>query len=1001
MESRVLVIEGDPALRESLGRILKERGFRVQLAADGLQGLSAFRQEEPDLILFNLGLQNPSGFELCRRLREQSTVPLIFLTSANTESDRVTALNLGADDYVSLPYSVEELLATIQAVLRRSRWQGSPLRPARLRLGDLEIDLPARQLLQRGQKVELSRTEWAILEILVRHAGQVVPHRTLHQYVWGGVYTGDSANANLRNYIRYLRNKIEADPDHPVYLLTESGLGYYFAIHEWQSDSLAPPPSSSTLSTASTVALPSQATTFIGREAEILSVRQLLERPEVRLLTLTGPGGAGKTRLALQVAAGQREAFRHGVIFVSLAPISDPSLVGSVIAQTLGVREATGQPLNESLKNYLRDKQLLLLLDNFEQVVSAASLVVELLSSSIELKILVTSRAALRISGEYEFEVPPLAVPDLQRLPSLEVLRQSPAVALFVQRAQAVKPDFGLTDENATAIVELCARLDGLPLAIELAAARIKLLSPQAMIARLSSRLTFLTGGVRDLPARQQTLRHTLDWSYNLLETNEKTLFARLAVFAGGATLEAIEKVCVDQAQGARLKAQDFESLSLAPLGLEPSDVLLLLSSLLDKSMLRHAETEDGPRFVMLETIHEYAQERLEASDEADRLRRGHAIYYLEFVETAWPKLIGPESQVWMVRLDREYDNLRAALKWALEREAEVELALRLAIGLSWLCRLHGHLGDIRRLLDAALARSGALTEAARIPAVQEAIWLALSQGDFAQTRVFLEEITALRRALAEKQGGSAPPLVNILVLILEAQGDYARAQALEAEALILHRESGNKEQIAHSLNLLGVIALKQGDYERARTLQEESLALRRELGIRRDTAHSLLSLGHIARLQGDEAAAITLYEEALALSRAAEMNWGIAHALLNLGHIRCHQADYAQADALYRQALAYFHERGDKVGMAYVLEGLAGLVGVQRQSEAAARLWGAAEALRETIGAPLPPADRVDYDRSVATVRAQGNEADFIRAWEEGRSAPLEEILSVLQREA
>src|SRR5829696_8319575 len=412
--------------------------------------------------------------------------------------------------------------------------------------------------------------------------------------------------------------------------------------------------------------LPAQPTPLIGRGRELGEVCDLLRAEGLRVLTLTGPGGIGKTRLGLQVGAELLDEFEEGVFFVALAPITDPALVPSAIAEALGVVEAADQPLEEALKDYLRSKELLVLLDNFEQVLGGAPLVGQLLSACPKLKVLATSRSVLRVYGEQEYPVPPLELPSPGRLPPIDRLSQYEAVRLFIERAKAAKPDFSVTDENAPAVAAICARLDGLPLAIELAAARIKLLTPAAMLERLGSRLKLLGGGARDLPERQRTLRGTIEWSHALLDEGEQVLFARLAVFSGGRTLEAIEAVC--DAKG------DL-----------PMDALEGVSSLLDKSLLRQEEGPEGePRFVMLETIHEYTRERLGASGEAEEVRRLHAEYFLALAEEAEAELSGADQLAYLERLEAEHDNFRAALTWSLERASVTALRMAAALARFW-----------------------------------------------------------------------------------------------------------------------------------------------------------------------------------------------------------------------------------------------------------------------------------------------------------------------------
>src|SRR6266851_3405431 len=744
-------------------------------------------------------------------------------------------------------------------------------------------------------------------------------------------------------------------------------------------------------------ALPTSLTPLLGREQEAQRVCSLLQRSEIRLLTLTGPGGVGKTRLGIHIASDLMHDFANGVCFVSLGPISDPELVIPTIVQALGLPEVgdagagtAPQPL-QRLNTYLQEKQVLLLLDNFEQVVAAAPALVELLTACAQVKVLVTSRAVLRVSGEYECPVSPLALPSPKELPDARAVAQSPAVALFVQRAMPRLPDFSLTDANAAVIAAICARLDGLPLAIELAAARIKLLPPEALLARLEHRLAVLTSGARGLPARQQTLRSTIKWSYELLSADEQHLFRRLSVFVGGCTLKAVEAVC-----------NEVDHVGL--------HVLDGVAALLDNSLLQQTEQAgEEPHFVMLETIREYGLECLAARGEREQTRCAHTSYYLELAEEAEPKLSSAEREQWAHRLEREHDNFRAALSWSLEqrrgdpggRPERVggEEALRLGGALWRFWLLHGHLSEGRQWLEKALAVAvPQVPSALRAKALGGAGVLAHYQGDYRQAKVLCEESLALFRELGDKQGmvDSLNGLGLIVGQATRARNDYAVARALYEESLAILRELGDLWGIAETHWDFARVAFYQGDYTAGNPLCEESLAIFRELGDRRRIAEILGSLGgYMAFYQGNYIIELTSMEESLAIMRELGDRRSSARLLWALGHAAFVQDDYAKARTFYEEALAILQELGVKWFIASCLDGLAEVAVAQGQPEWAAHLLGAAALLREALGVSPPPYNLANYERAVATTRAQLGEERFAAAWAEGREMTLEQVLA------
>jgi predicted ATPase/serine/threonine protein kinase len=723
--------------------------------------------------------------------------------------------------------------------------------------------------------------------------------------------------------------------------------------------------------------IPVPRTGFVGREKEVAAAKELLLRQDVRLVTVTGPGGIGKTRLAVEVASGLIERFPGGVHFVPLSPLSDPGLIASVIVQTLGIREAGSQSPLEILKENLQHSwraPMLLLLDNFEHLVQAAPTVAELLVMGPHLKILVTSRAALHVYGEHEFPVPPLALPDPRSMPPVEFLSQYPAVALFVQRAVAAKPDFELNRENAPAVTEICTRLDGLPLAIELAAARVKVLSPSSMLSRLASRLQLLTGGARDLPQRQQTLRAAMDWSHALLSAAEQKLFRRLSVFVGGCNLEGVEAVCDTKSD------LDF-------------DLLDGMASMVDKSLAQQAEQANGEsRFVMLETIREYALEKLEASGEEALTKRAHAAYCLVLAEEEPTEQSGPEGAEWPGRFALEHDNFRAGLEWLTET-GDAEWGLRLGAALFRFWETREYLAEGRVRLGKLLKLAGAEAPTkARARALFAAGVLAGEQGDYVSADTLIRESLDIARQLRDKKGVAVS--LNALAVFARDRGDVAVAQSLLEESLVLWTELGDLKAVARSLSNLANVAKLQGDYDRVRALYAECLSIFRGLGDQTGVAWSLNYQGDVARDQGDSAAARTLYEQGLAIFRELGDRWGIAGTLADLGSLAREQRNYSGAHSLYRESIKIFQELEHKRGIARLLECFACSAAAQLEAERSLRLAGAAAALRQSIGAPLTPAEQAKLESTLDPARQVLTNTAGTTAWLEGWAMPVEKAI-------
>ena len=677
--------------------------------------------------------------------------------------------------------------------------------------------------------------------------------------------------------------------------------------------------------------LPAQLTSFIGRQREIAKIQGLLGT--TRLLTLTGPPGTGKTRLALQVAWRVLHQFKDGVYFVDLAPIRDPQFVPSTIAQVLSLGEFGAGSTVENLKHYLGNKQLLLVLDNYEQIIETAPLVNDLLLASPGLKVMVTSRQVLQIYGEYEYLVEPLAIPNPDNVKDLSVLSQCEAVELFCQRAQGVNPDFNLSEKNAPAIIEICVRLDGLPLAIELAAARSKLMTAEMIRRRLESRLEMLARRSRDLPSRLQTLRGTIDWSYDLLDDGEKALFARLSVFQGGRTIESAEAICEPE-----LSIPVIEGLEL----------------LLNKSLLYKEKGPGGePRFLMLETIHEYADEKLQERGETRKLQHRHALYFAKLAELAESKLTGAEQGFWFDLLRFEHDNLRAALDFGLTNN-KVGLCLQIVGALHDFWYYSGHAGEGLAWIERAIEIAADVHPALRAKALNAAGSLSFVQGNYTRGKLFNRQALVLYQEL-DDDVNSAWALVFLSSNCTGSPNDTKEGITLIEQALTLFRAQDDPQGIIRALNLLGELSRLNSDYDRA----------------------------HRA------------YKECLALCRQYDNKVREAYALANLGLVAEYRGSYDLAESHFREALILFTSLNAKYPIALDLAGLSGTAAAQGDPERAAQLLGASYGLLKAMGLGQQPADQVELDRYEAAVREQISEETFKAAWEKGQTMSFEQAIA------
>jgi predicted ATPase/tetratricopeptide (TPR) repeat protein len=717
--------------------------------------------------------------------------------------------------------------------------------------------------------------------------------------------------------------------------------------------------------------LPAQVTSFVGREAEIKSIKNLLEGQTVRLLTLTGPGGTGKTRLSLQVASRLLSLFRDGVFFISLAEAHEPALVISKIAELLGVREGGSQSLFEGVKNYLRNKQLLLILDNFEQVLDAAPVVTELLESAPQLKVLVTSRVLLNLHGENEYPVPTLQLPESDSSIHATQLADYEAIQMFVDRAKAANPHLDINDRNAPIIADICRRLDGLPLAIELAAARVKMLSPEKLLSLLNSRIELLIGGGRDMPARQQTLRNTLEWSMQLLNAQDQALFARLGVFMGGFSLESAQEIC---------QLKDAPEL----------DIFQGVESLLNNSLvkLEYPDTPE-PRFRMLETIREFASEKLAERGELEALQHRHAQYLINKMYEVQPLFSTREADRGLAWVDHEHDNLRAALGYCFKDDSLIWLAPWLMMAMNWPWYRRGFLSEGRdwanRLLQTSIAQEQMIIRC-------YALWcsgaMAMWQGDLNHALSVLEEAVVIAKSLEE------PMMVAVTLLFLGTtqvnRGEDKTALKYLQEARELYEQLAMPWYQAITLVHMGNASLGMGDSNKARAYLDQANSISQQIGENWLNSFILNNYGEVARTDGDYQKAQEYYEQSERLLISMGDKGDLARLVHNLGCVARHTGSLSEAEDRFKESLGMFIKLGNQRGMAECLASLAGLWTEQGQFERAAKMLGAAQALLEQTGAEWWPADRGEVERNLETVEQSLLQAQFDSAWESGTKMNL-----------
>jgi len=866
-----------------------------------------------------------------------------------------------------------------------------------IRFGDCELNASSFELRRGRRTIKLERIPLQVLLMLIQEHGKVVTREAIADRIWGkGVFV--DVDNGINTAIRKIRQVLNDDPQSPRFVETIAGIGYRFIavleptdgpvlVAEPTHHEVAPPIEVDQAEASSVrvldpelprdgrrapyllpsrrFAVPMPRTSLVGREREIAHAAKLLLDPQVRLLSFTGPGGSGKSRMAIAVAQGTAEAFKGGVQFIGLGAITNPELVGDAIVKGLNLLKVANRSIPQLICDQLQEGgPLLLVLDNFEQVLAAAQTVSEILAQCPFVKAVVTTRASLKIYGEQEFPVSPLMT--------------SAAVQLFEQRSMAVRPNFAITPENRVAIEAICHRLDGLPLAIELAAARTKVLSPSAILDRLQCRLELLTGGASDLPERQKTLRRTIDWSYDLLSEEEQRLFWRFSAFVGGATIEAAEAVCDTHLD----------------LGMNVFDGL---TSLLDKNLIQRVDqNESEPRFTMLETIREYALERLTLSREEPSTRRSHAAYCMVLAEEGNPELDPTARTAWLARCDAEADNFRTALDWLLENR-ELEWAIRLSMALFRFWDMREHFIEGRTYLEnlLQLIKSGYVKERGRICTFLGA----LAHGDHESADAFLKQSLALYGELDDQWGIAAA--WNALAVAARDRGNFEEAESYFEISLAYWRKLPDPVSTARCLHNLANAAKMRGDFPRATKALAEATSIFRERGDISGAAWSINQSGDLELEQDRIESAHNLYREALDVFRKTDDRWGCARSLADLGYIHCLRGEFAAAREAYREATELFVELGHRRGIARALEGQACVAAANGNAIRALILEAAADRLRNQIGAPLPGADRARLTERLRSARKVLDSTEGRVARQRGSEMSLESAILFALEEA